>query len=171
MALVGATAPLLSINNGISLDLAILKLVTFTPSLLNKYLAIMVKDAVKDPFKAFHSRCKSFCASDIKIVENPEYRAIYRRAFQEAFRQGVNGVGQDMILSMKDWGFSADEIQTPTHVWHGEQDACVPIEGARRLAAMVPNCTTTFLAKEGHYLIMDHWREILSSAIAHQVAV
>jgi hypothetical protein len=32
----------------------------------------------------------------------------------------------------------------------------------RRLAVMLPHCRATFVPEAGHYLIFDHWAQILS---------
>jgi pimeloyl-ACP methyl ester carboxylesterase len=66
----------------------------------------------------------------------------------------------------RDWGFSLDEIETPTEIWHGELDTIVPPSMARKMAAAIPGCRAHYLPGSGHCLLFHCWRQILSAAIA-----
>lgn len=61
---------------------------------------------------------------------------------------------------------SLDDVGQPTLILHGEADAIVPVEEARRLAAALPNARLSTIAGAGHVPTMTHPQEI-ADAINH----
>jgi hypothetical protein len=53
-------------------------------------------------------------------------------------------------------------VTTTVHLWHGEQDAKVPIPVARQLAAGLPHCQAHF-GTGGHLMACDHAGAILTT--------
>ena len=41
-------------------------------------------------------------------------------------------------LIMRPWGFMLEEIRTPTHLWHGEEDRNAPVAMGCDLARCIP---------------------------------
>ena len=77
-------------------------------------------------------------------------REWFVEAHIEAFRQGIDGVIQDNLLTKaRSWGFDLSGISAPVHIWHGDQDN---IENAKYLAEHIPNCNLTILQDVGHIL-------------------
>jgi pimeloyl-ACP methyl ester carboxylesterase len=48
----------------------------------------------------------------------------------------------------------------PVRLWHGEEETNVSVSAARHMARAIPGCQSTFLAGQGHWLIIEHWEEI-----------
>src|SRR4051812_19950353 len=46
---------------------------------------------------------------------------------REAFRQGVSGYAQDIVLQGRPWSFDATAIVAPVQILHGEADTLAPI--------------------------------------------
>lgn len=75
------------------------------------------------------------------------------------------------------WGCSRDRGDSRCatsacrfRIWHGQQDTSTPIEMAQYLAAEIPGATTHFFPGEGHFVILDHYREILDQLLASRRA-
>jgi pimeloyl-ACP methyl ester carboxylesterase len=84
-------------------------------------------------------------------------------SFREAFRDGSEGVGNDLSLFRQAWGFDVEDIKTPTDLWHGEADAIVPVGMGRYLADCLPDCQATFIPEGGHYWIIEHAGTVLAA--------
>jgi pimeloyl-ACP methyl ester carboxylesterase len=78
----------------------------------------------------------------------------------------MRGFARESIIVSNPWGFRLKDITVPVYLWHGEEDANVSLSAARRLAEAIPNCRATFLPGEGHWLILDHWEEILTALLS-----
>lgn len=74
---------------------------------------------------------------------------------RESFRQGGEGVFNDLHASSCDWGFDPREIRVPTHVWHGRQDLMAPFALGERLVQTIPNAIPHFFSELGHLLLSD----------------
>lgn len=83
------------------------------------------------------------------------------RSLREAFRQGIDGIYEDAIVVLRDWGFLPIDVTTPVRLWHGESDAVVGVAFGKQLSTVLPNCTASFHEKCGHHLLYIQWREIL----------
>lgn len=109
---------------------------------------------------------RSVAAADQAILAQPPVRAMFAEDVPEAFRQGVRGFAHDLRLLANPWGFRLQDIETAVQLWHGEDDLVIPVGVARRAAATLPRCRAVFLQGAGHFLVLDHWREILLSLVA-----
>jgi pimeloyl-ACP methyl ester carboxylesterase len=52
------------------------------------------------------------------------------------------------------------------HLWHGDDDASIPLSVGQHVAGAIPSCRATTLAGEGHFLLFDHWRDILAAMVS-----
>lgn len=85
-------------------------------------------------------------------------------ATKEAFRIGVSGVSQEIILTLKPWGFNLKDINYPVTVWQGGQDKQAPEMHAKLYARLIPDANLTIFKNEGHLSILkNHGKEILRS--------
>jgi len=80
----------------------------------------------------------------------------------EAFRQGPEGLYEDVMLLRRPWGFDVEAIKVPVHVIHGELDNIVDVSFGRELARRIPHSVSDFRPGLGHNMLLSHWREILS---------
>ncbi len=92
--------------------------------------------------------------------EDPASRARGLADLREAFRQGVDAYVEDHTVNSSDWGHLLPRLTRPTRVWQGDDDANVPAEATRWLAAQIPGAELTILAGAGHGLTDDVWPEV-----------
>jgi pimeloyl-ACP methyl ester carboxylesterase len=122
----------------------------------------------RDPeeFVAYWFEREEGPSPDRALLETPELRTHVKDQVREALRAGVDGYTQDeLIITVRPWGFRLGEIPGPVHLWHGELDTLVPIESARHVARTIPNCSARFFPDEGHLLAFGHSDEILRTLV------
>lgn len=99
-------------------------------------------------------------------MAKPDRRAMALSDIQEATRAGFEGVASDALLESRVWPFSLRSIHCKVLIHHGEDDADVPIRAARYMAAMLPNCTATYVAGETHSMIRRRFGSVLEELVA-----
>lgn len=100
---------------------------------------------------------------DKDMLARPEVGGTLIKAFRESVRQCPNGTLSDLILYASPWEFDISKINIPVHIWHGEADTVIPISFSKYLAKTIPNSTTRFLPKEGHFsLAVGSAKEVLT---------
>jgi pimeloyl-ACP methyl ester carboxylesterase len=57
------------------------------------------------------------------------------------------------------WGFAPEDIATPVHAWHGQDDQLAPVAAARYTIGRIPSGQLTIYPGEGHYLAREHHSE------------
>jgi pimeloyl-ACP methyl ester carboxylesterase len=103
---------------------------------------------------------------DREVLADPHVAATLAASLREALRSGSEGASHELSLLARPWGFDVAAVRVPCHLWHGERDCTVPIEMARRLAALIPGCGATFLADEGHFsLPVRHAETVLRTLL------
>jgi pimeloyl-ACP methyl ester carboxylesterase len=102
---------------------------------------------------------------DKSIINSPEGLNRAVATLQQAFHMGARGVTWEYSLLMNSWGFLPEDISIKIKLWHGEADKTVPVSMGRYLATTLPNCQANFLPGEGHYMVINHARDILSDLI------
>jgi pimeloyl-ACP methyl ester carboxylesterase len=83
--------------------------------------------------------------------------------FTEAVRYGSDGVVADYAALSGPWGLELGAITTPLSVWHGDEDAAVPLWHSRELARRVPGARLTVWPGTGHLGPLEHAAEILAA--------
>ena len=91
-----------------------------------------------------------FPEPDRALFADPDAGPAIAAAVQEAFRQGVAGYAQDMIVQGRPWPFDPGSITVPVHVVHGERDATVPPAHSRHTAEVIRTATLHLLPGHGH---------------------
>ena len=104
--------------------------------------------------------------ADKEAFARPDIRAIDHEDLVEAYRNGAQAAYWEVVMLATPWGFRLEDIHQKIHLWHGEEDTTVPIHMGRYVARTVPDCDPRFYPAEGHTLIYNYWREILSVAVA-----
>ena len=74
---------------------------------------------------------------------------------------GSDGYADDGLAQLGDWGFSLQDA-TGVHIWHGREDANVPIFNGLWLGHHLPGATLRTFENEGHVSIMSHLLEIIN---------
>lgn len=99
---------------------------------------------------------------DRAAVSTTETQEAFITMVREAFHQGIHGPFLESYLIIQDWGFSLQEIQAPVFLWHGNDDANIPVEMAQYCASEIPNSIPMFFPGEGHIsLFKNHASSIL----------
>lgn len=75
------------------------------------------------------------------------------RSYLEAIRNGPSAILTEGELYLEPWDVRPEDVQVPARFWHGLDDANLPCEVAKRLAARVPNADGRWVEREGHYSI------------------
>ncbi|MBN1813278.1 MAG: alpha/beta hydrolase [Anaerolineae bacterium] len=126
----------------------------------------LVSNPHRAPERFYEHMLSGNSDADRALLSRPEMKAMLMRNYLEATRAGIRGFARESIIASNPWGFSPADITVPVYLWHGEDDANVSLSAAQHLAETIPNCQTTFLPGEGHWLILEHWEEILTALIS-----
>ncbi len=102
---------------------------------------------------------------DQTIFNRPEVQAMMKEDMAQSFRAGSRATIRDIVLLARSWGFALQEIGVPVQVWHGEQDATVPVRMGYDLADAIPRSQPHFLSEAGHFLFIDRWHQILTGLV------
>ena len=81
---------------------------------------------------------------------------------RRARAQGVVGWRDDGLAIVGDWGFDVRTISVPVAVWHGLQDAMVPLGHGAWLAANIPGADAHLRDDAGHLSLWMHGEEVLA---------
>jgi pimeloyl-ACP methyl ester carboxylesterase len=101
--------------------------------------------------------------ADRKLLDEPERCDTAVEGFLAAAGGGVRGLVDDYLLSTRPWGFAPETVYADVHLWHGMQDALVPVEHALQLAVALPNCRPAFDPDEGHFFFRRRLPEVLGA--------
>lgn len=104
--------------------------------------------------------------ADRVLLDQPEFQQMLKASYAEATRQGIRGFAWEVRLVSNPWGFRLEDIPIEVHLWHGEEDTSTPLAMAQYMASTIPNCTVTFVPREGHFLLFTHWRQILATLMS-----
>ncbi|MFA5941169.1 MAG: alpha/beta hydrolase [Sinimarinibacterium sp.] len=81
---------------------------------------------------------------------HPDSMQLQFDALEGAFRQGTRAAADEMRMFARDWGCRLADIKGRVLLWHGTEDASVPVAVARHIAAQLPDCEAHFLDGVGH---------------------
>ena len=99
-------------------------------------------------------------AADKEALFGTELKDIIVRSTLEAVRFGTRGSAWEGKIYASPWPFRLEEISKEVHLWHGEQDATVPLSMGRHVAQTLSKCRPRFYPNEGHFsLITNHMAE------------
>jgi pimeloyl-ACP methyl ester carboxylesterase len=100
--------------------------------------------------------------ADRRALGEPGMRDAFTASYAEAFRQGSQGVAQDLRVLARPWGFRLGAITVPTVVHHGDADTTVPLRHARLYAAAIPGAQLHVHHGDGHFSILAAARDMLA---------
>ncbi len=92
---------------------------------------------------------------DRRALAQPDARQAFRTNYVRALHRGSCGVGQDLRLLTRPWGFDLESITVPTSIHHGDADTTVPLRHARRFAEAIPGAQLQIHPGHGHFSILD----------------
>jgi pimeloyl-ACP methyl ester carboxylesterase len=89
-------------------------------------------------------------AADQAALADEAFATALMTTLREAFRQGVSGYAQDVVLQGKPWSFDPGTIVAPVWIHHGEADTLTPIAHARHTAQLIPGAKLVTRPDQGH---------------------
>jgi pimeloyl-ACP methyl ester carboxylesterase len=133
---------------------------------LTRPLLWLKSNPQRDAGRYFEGIAAQSSRTDRAILARPEVRSMLIQNWMDATRAGLRGYAWETRLFSRPWGFRLEDIRMQVHLWHGEEDASVPLSLAQHVAQAIPDCHATLVHSEGHFLLLDHWREILGTMVA-----
>lgn len=105
------------------------------------------------------------CAADREVFSRPGMHAHFERCLLAGSKDCHAGFVNDILLAARPWPFPPEEIDKPVHFWHGTEDTHSPLTRIQPVIDIVPNRRLTLIEGGGHFLIYDHWQEILTALL------
>ncbi len=102
---------------------------------------------------------------DEQLYANEEIARLLASARAEAFRQGVAGYAQDIVVQGRPWPFDPSAVAAPFHVVHGEQDTLLSLAHSRHTSDVIAGSTLRVLPGHGHFTILGEL-PTMASALA-----
>jgi pimeloyl-ACP methyl ester carboxylesterase len=174
VALVSALAPfdIPGITEGMAAPLRMLPTLAqrapWLLALMNRLAAPMAR---RNPERLIQQTFGSLPEVDQQVFRSiPAIKAGLLADTAEIYRQGGDGITQDIRTVTAPWGFRLEDIRVPVVLWQGEADPNVPPAMGRYLAAAIPGCRAHFVPNAGHFLNFSHWGDILASLRAAELA-
>jgi pimeloyl-ACP methyl ester carboxylesterase len=131
------------------------------PWLIQGAVAAIAKFAIARPHRFLDVVASHMGPPDRPILARPEMRAMLAEDLREAFRQGTRPVVEDLALVARPWRLPLTTTRTRTAFWHGDGDRLIPVSASRYLADAIPGALLHVCPAEGHFMVLDHWPEIL----------
>jgi pimeloyl-ACP methyl ester carboxylesterase len=136
------------------------------PFLLGQMLKMMAATSTGDRNRELAQLKKRVPAADYAAFEQPGRIEALGPMIREAIRQGTKGPVWDLRLYVRDFDFRVDEVRMPVTLFHGEQDANLPIALARRMACELPCARLVTYPGEAHLsTLCNHIDEIAKALV------
>ena len=87
---------------------------------------------------------------DQRVFADPEIEAMFVRDLVAALRHGFRGLFNDVVLFGREWGFRLRDVEVPVRWWHGDADSLVPLDHARHVTDLLPECELLVRPEESH---------------------
>lgn len=134
---------------------------------LTKRLRWMIRRMIAgDVQKVVQSLMATIPESDKEIFTSGKAIDNLTISVREGFKNGWEGVAHDDIVVNQNWGFDIAEIRVPIEIWHGQMDVNVPYHAGEYLHKWITNSHLKSIPDEGHFLMIKHSNEILSSLLS-----
>ncbi|WP_353635133.1 alpha/beta hydrolase [Halobacterium sp. NMX12-1] len=89
--------------------------------------------------------------------------------FREGLRQGTTPLATDYGVLYGDWDFDLADVTVPTRVFHGREDANVPLAAGERVASAVPDADLAVYENAGHFRpIVEEARDVYGWAAENE---
>jgi pimeloyl-ACP methyl ester carboxylesterase len=108
---------------------------------------------------------KQLPAVDYAVMQSPARLQAIRESTIEAMRQSTKNIAFDILMYVHPWDFTAEEIQIPVKLFHGEQDPRVPISMARKVIDRLPTAQLFSYPDEGHLSVGINQCEAIAQAL------
>lgn len=101
---------------------------------------------------------------DQDVYNDEFFLQAYTDCMDRAFIQGNLGYVQDLLISLQEWPFQAEDINCPVSLWYGEKDESTvhSPDFGKILATRFPNCQHFLFENEGGSLLWTQSERILT---------
>ena len=140
-----------------------LHLARHAPTLGGWFLGRLAKLARSQPALFLRLATSAMPDIDRRALAQPDVCQAFLTNYLEAFHRGGWGVGQDLRLLTRPWGFDLNSITVPTSIHHGDADTTVPPHHARRFADAIPGAQLKIHPGHGHFSILDAPEQTLAT--------
>ena len=153
-----------SAQGGSRINQTLKRFEVMAPRIAGVVFQTALRQAQRDPAKSFEWLARSLPACDAAVVGQIHVRShlladLARPVSSTAGRAAVH----DIRLEAQPWSFALEEIACPVHVWHGDADATVTVANGIYQADTIPGATLHHFPGEGHWLLYEHFDEILEA--------
>jgi pimeloyl-ACP methyl ester carboxylesterase len=93
--------------------------------------------------------------SDREVLERPEMQAMFVDDIVNAAQDQFKGLVYDIVLLVRDWGFTMADIDVPVFFWQGDADLFSPLEHGEFMAGLVADSEFHFMPGAGHLATLD----------------
>jgi pimeloyl-ACP methyl ester carboxylesterase len=104
--------------------------------------------------------------ADRAVLEDEARATAILATVGEAFRQGVGGYAQDVVVQGRPWSFDTGAIAAPVWVLHGEADTVVPVAHAHHTAEMIPEARLLTWPEHGHFSLTTEIPQLAADLVA-----
>jgi pimeloyl-ACP methyl ester carboxylesterase len=104
--------------------------------------------------------------ADQAALEDEALATALRTTMDEAFRQGVGGYAQDIVVQARAWSFDPRAIVAPVWVFHGDADTLVPVAHAHHTAELIPGARLVTRPDQGHISILTEIPQLAADLVA-----
>jgi pimeloyl-ACP methyl ester carboxylesterase len=142
-----------------------MRLARRAPRVMGLIYAVVARQGRKDPDAAHERFFRDASRVDRAVVDRPEVKSRWMPAFVEAAHAGGRGLAEDMRVVQRAWGFDPADVHIPVHLWHGRLDRVAPPSHAEQWIEVLDDCRPVWSDDEGHFLIQDHFEEVLGAIV------
>ena len=124
-----------------------------------------VRGVQKAPERFYKMLARGMSASDQAVFNNPDLLARTIKRTRRGHFQGARIMMEEYLNHLKPLGVDLKQITVPILQGHGETDGIISIEGARHLAADLPNVQFRSFPEQGHFMVYDLWQDFLTERL------
>jgi pimeloyl-ACP methyl ester carboxylesterase len=127
------------------------------PPLARLAVAAARRQAQRRPEAFSRQFDRELSPADRGVHADPAVRAALRALFLDATRNGVRGVVTDYAISARPWGAPLEDATVPVRLFHGDDDAVVPLHHAEWYASRIPGARLVVWHGVGHLHVAERW--------------
>ncbi len=145
-------------------DRMVVSLLHSSPLFFRSFFGLLSLMEKHSPEQYYASFVKAARPDDARILSKPEVKKWFLEVEAESFRQGCKGVSWDAEIDYTGFGFLAQEIDFPVHVFQGDCDDFVPHDLQRKYVDRMANAVWHELPGRGHFFPVEMTGEIMALA-------
>ncbi len=130
-------------------------------------LLVPVREHVlADPLAGFGAAMSGAPASDLAVMDDPDWQRVLVESATESLRPGGEGWADEAMAILQPWDFEPADARCSITWWHGEHDANAPIRAVRRLLEGLPDVDLRVWTDAGHLAPYHRYDEILEELLS-----